>query len=94
MQKITYFKDNKPVKTCSYSDDKENIGQITSIVNQEFRNCLQFKKRIRAVIDSIHLYYFNNILLLITLLSTWFLKLEVLFHVSMDQSEGLTAATF
>lgn len=57
MQKITYFEENKPIKSCSHSDDKKYIGQITSIVYQEFHNCLQFKKII-TVIDSTYLYYY------------------------------------
>lgn len=44
IQKLTHFEENKPIETSSHCDDKEHIGQITSIVHQEFHNCLQFKK--------------------------------------------------
>lgn len=44
IQKLTHFEENEPIETCGHSDDNKYIGQITSIVHQEFHNGLQFKK--------------------------------------------------
>lgn len=39
-ENCTYFEENKPINPCSHCDDKENIGKVSSIEQQEFKNSL------------------------------------------------------